>query len=88
MATLLTSIWFGLEWVALAYNGAVLIYSPRSLALVLPLIECSALSYARSIITPALVTLACIALFWVCNQPLLFGEWAQLALAGCLPFGE
>ena len=84
IATLLTSAWFGLEWVALAYNCAVLLYSPRSLALVLPLIECSAVVYVATLITPAVVTLACIAIFWGCNQAQRFDELGQLGLSGAL----
>jgi hypothetical protein len=84
IATLLTSAWFGLEWVALAYNCAVVIYTPRSLALVLPLIECSPSMYVRTIIPPAIITLAGIAIYRLCNHAFQLGELAQLGLAGVL----
>jgi len=81
IATLLISVWFGLEWAAISYDCIVLIYSPRLLMLVLPLIECSLLSYFRTLMIPAMATLVCISVFWQLQQSVLLGEWVQLLSA-------
>ena len=82
IATLLIVVSFGLERVALAYNWAMLLYSPRAVMLVLPLIECSAWTYVRTIIAPVVVTMVCVATYWGCNEITVLGEWAQLCMAG------
>ena len=60
IVALLTSIMFGLEAAAMMYNIAVILYVPRTLCFVLPLIECSASAYAKAIV-PAGITTICIA---------------------------
>ena len=81
---LLSAVWFGLKWTVVAYDAAVLLYSPRSLLLVLPLVECSLSSYARALATPTLATLACVAAFCGLTWAMPLGVWAQLVIAGAL----
>ena len=84
ITALLTSVRFGLEWTAIAYSCAVILYTPRSLMLALPLMECPALLYTRALMIPSMVTCGCIAGFWELNRLLLFGQWAQLYLGAAL----
>jgi PST family polysaccharide transporter len=60
LVALLVSVSYGLEWAAMAFNAVVILYTPRALMLTLPLIGCSLLAYARTLIRPALVTAVCI----------------------------
>jgi hypothetical protein len=63
LITLVLAVWFGLDWTAVSYNVAVLLYSPRSLMLVLPIVGGTPASYLGLIALPIAVTLVCIALF-------------------------
>lgn len=81
---LLISVSFGLEWIGIAYSAAVLLYTPRSLMLSLPMIGCSFLSYCRTFITPFIVTMLCIVSFWQLQQFFLLGEIMQLIIAAIL----
>jgi O-antigen/teichoic acid export membrane protein len=82
--TLAASVWFGLEWVAVAYSVVFVLYSPRQLSLTLPLMDCSAVAYVRAVIGPVLVTLACIGVFLKVTTALQLGDWSQVALAALL----
>jgi PST family polysaccharide transporter len=84
IGALLTSVWFGLEWAAIAHSCAVLIYTPRLLMRALPLIDCPALLYAETVIIPVIVTLACMVVFFELNRVMLLGELAQLCLGATL----
>ena len=79
--TLLASVWFGLEWAAISYTCAVLVYSPRSLMLVLPILGGSLVSYLRAVTVPVLATLTCIAVFVEITDVSNVGDWTQLLLA-------
>jgi PST family polysaccharide transporter len=63
LCALLLSVWHGVYWVAIAYNCAVLLYVPRTLWLLLPLIQCSFTMYLKAMIVPALATLASIIIY-------------------------
>jgi O-antigen/teichoic acid export membrane protein len=81
---LLISVSNGLDSVAIAFTSVGLLYAPRSLMLSLPMIECSVLSYVRTLIIPACVTSVCIAVYWLSQQLLLGGEVVQLSTAALL----
>jgi O-antigen/teichoic acid export membrane protein len=84
--TLLVSVWFGLEWAAISYSCAVLMYSPRSLMLVLPIIGGSVRSYLQAVGIPIIVTLTCIASFVEIRDATGIGDWSQLFLGAVLAF--
>jgi polysaccharide transporter, PST family len=63
LCALLFSVSHGIYWVAFAYNCAVLLYLPRSLWLLLTLIECPIKTYLKAMIVPALTTLSSIVLY-------------------------
>jgi O-antigen/teichoic acid export membrane protein len=63
LCALLLSVSHGLHWVAIAYNCAALLYVPRTLWLLLPLIECPAKTYLQAMIVPALGTLVSITIY-------------------------
>jgi PST family polysaccharide transporter len=82
--TLLVSVWFGLQCAAISYTCAVLLYTPRSLMLVLPMVGGSLTSYLRAVGIPIIVTLVCIAGFVEITDLSRVGDWAQLCLAAML----
>lgn len=84
LTTLMISVWHGLEWTAVAYSCAVILYTPRSLMLALRLIECPVRLYVRALLVPALATFACIAAFREGERLLSWGAWTQLAAAAAL----
>lgn len=84
LASLLVSVWFGLEWVAIAFNLATLAYTPRTVMLLLPHIGCKNAEYWRTMLTPSIATAGAIALFWEAKHSWLLGSWAQLFLAAFL----
>jgi len=84
LTALLTGVTFGLEWLTLAYTALVLIYGPRSLMLVLPLIDCPLRTYLRILAAPALVTLICVSAFAVFNHLVSLSPWGQLCVAAVL----
>jgi hypothetical protein len=67
-----------------AYNCVVLVYLPRSLRLVLPLIGCSASSYLGAFIAPAISTFVGVVLFLVLVHYSVLGMWIQVGSAGLI----
>jgi O-antigen/teichoic acid export membrane protein len=63
LCALLLSVSHGIYWVSIAYNCAVLLYLPRTMRLVLCLIQCSFKSYLEAIAVPALATLTSIVIY-------------------------
>lgn len=85
VVTLLSSAWFGLEWVAAAYSIVFTLYAPRTLMLTLPLIDCSYGAYVRAVLVPVLVTAAGIAIFIGMQAAYPIGDvWQLLIAAGIL----
>jgi PST family polysaccharide transporter len=84
LLALVAVVRFGLEWTAFSYNVAVLLYSPRSLMLILPIVGGTLLSYVRVIAVPIAVTLGCIAVFREITETVIVGEWQQLCVGGAL----
>jgi O-antigen/teichoic acid export membrane protein len=63
VCALLVSVSHGIYWVAFAYTCAVLLYLPRSLWLLMTLIECPIKMYMKAMIVPTLTTLSSIVLY-------------------------
>jgi PST family polysaccharide transporter len=63
VCALVISVSYGIYWVAIAYNCAVLLYFPRVLWLLLSLIECPIKEYLKAMMVPALGTFASIAIY-------------------------
>ncbi|MFL5241550.1 MAG: lipopolysaccharide biosynthesis protein [Gemmataceae bacterium] len=74
----------GLTSTAAAYNLAVLLYFPRSLGFVLPIVGGTKLSYLGSLAVPAIATAICAGVFVVCTGVATLGSPAQLVLAATL----
>jgi len=81
---LLLAVRLGLEWTAFSYNVAVLLYTPRSLMLILPIVGGTLVSYLRVIAVPIAITLGCIAVFHEISEVGILGQWALLCVAGIL----
>ena len=79
---LLVSVWFGIKWFVIGYSCACFLYFPRSMALILPHLECPLADYARTLVLPAIVTAGCILLFQILVSFLSPGDWEQLFLGG------
>ncbi len=84
LVALLCTVQFGLEWVGLAYSIVFILYTPRTLMLTLPLIDCSGWAYARAIAVPAVITLLCVGAFLEAQHLWAFGDIGQIVLAMCL----
>jgi PST family polysaccharide transporter len=84
LVTLVLAVRLGLDWTALSYDVAVLLYTPRSLMLILPVVGGTLISYLRVMAMPMAITLVCIAVFREISRVGLDGEWAQLIVGGIL----
>jgi O-antigen/teichoic acid export membrane protein len=81
LGSLLVSVWFGVWWVAIAYNCAVLLYLPRLLRLILPLIGCSYGTYLGAFIIPAISTSLGVCLFLTIDHYATLSQLAQVGSA-------
>ena len=84
LVTLILSVRYGLDCTAFSYSLAVLLYSPRSLMLVLPIVGGTLGSYVRLIAAPVAITLISIGVFREITQVAVVNEWGQLFLGGIL----
>jgi len=84
IVVLLVSIRFGLEAAAMMYNITVILYVPRTLGLVLPLIECAVSAYARAILIPVGITALCIASYELIQRCVAMGDVSLLVMGGML----
>jgi len=79
------SLWlavpYGLDACALAYNIAVLLFTPRQLRVLLPLIECSLKRYIGSFIVPGVLSLAAVAVYLAVAESLVTGMYGRIALS-------
>ena len=83
LITLLVAVRFGLEWVAISYNMAALLYWPRAFMLLdQPIVGGSLLSYFRALAGPLVITSLCIGIFEQLVHAWVFTEWSQLFLGG------
>jgi PST family polysaccharide transporter len=82
IVALLASVHFGIEWAVVGYSCAVFLYFPRSMALILPLIECRPMAYLRAMAVPVAVAMACAVAYTEINQLLSPGDWVQLFIGG------
>jgi hypothetical protein len=82
---LLVSAWFGPKCVALAYSGVALIYAPRSLMLILPLVGVSISSYLEVLIKPTKVAFAATVGYLALSGLAHTDRRSELCLAAFLP---
>ena len=81
IGTLLVSVAYGVEWAALSYSAAVLLYTPRSLMLVLPIIGASFLDFLTAIAVPMTATLLSISLFVEVTESFNLAGWVRVVVA-------
>ncbi len=81
LVTLFATVRFGLDWLAIAYSIVNLLYMPRGLMLVLPLINCSYSEYIRVLLGPAFATCCCIVAFLSLQHMFQWSDVAQLGFA-------
>jgi PST family polysaccharide transporter len=84
LCALLLSVSHGVYWVAIAYNCAVLVYVPRTLWLLLSLIQCPVTTYLKAVIVPALGTLASIIIYSEVVRIFTPHQYADAGLAAVL----
>ncbi|WP_158554696.1 lipopolysaccharide biosynthesis protein [Methylovirgula sp. 4M-Z18] len=84
MTALLASVWFGIWWIAIAYDVVVMLYIPRAMHLMLPQIECSPRQYAQSLVSPLAITAVAILLFELVVRTAALSEWHELFIAGLI----
>ena len=84
VVTLLISVQFGLQWVALAYSVVFTLYSPRTLMLTLPLIECGYGAYLLVVRVPVVVTIVGMGVFVLVQAAFDLGTIGQLITAAGL----
>ena len=78
---LVLSVTFGIEWVAIGYTIAVLLYMPRSLLEILPLIDLKFIEYIKTIIIPTLITIVSLAVYVFIAATFTLSYWALFAIA-------
>ncbi|MCB1782661.1 MAG: lipopolysaccharide biosynthesis protein [Alphaproteobacteria bacterium] len=86
MIFLAATVWINVEWVALGYSLAVLLYAPRDFMLARPFVYCSALEYIKLLAIPILLTLAGCALYTGIVDLLLPGDLASVGVAIVIGF--
>jgi PST family polysaccharide transporter len=87
LCALLLSVFFGIYWVAVAFNCAVVFYLPRLLWLILSLIQCPLKLYLEAVIVPILITLALIGLYLEIAKSWVLQPYTDIGLAALLAFG-
>jgi len=81
--TLLVAVRFGLEWVAVSYSMAALLYWPRAFILLdQPVVGGSIVSYLRTLAVPLVVTGVGMAAYTTVNHIWYLSELCQLLLGG------
>jgi len=80
LCALLLSVFFGIFWVAVAFNCAVVFYLPRLLWLILSVVQCPVKLYLEAVIVPILVTVASIGLYLKIAEALDLHEYADIGL--------
>lgn len=81
---LIGTVWWGLDWVAIAYSGLVVLYAPRLLALILPLMGCDGFHYAKTLLTSMMASLLGMLIFLGINSCISVTRIVQLCLAAVL----
>jgi len=82
--SLLCVVLFGLSWVVIDFNIIVLLYTPRQLMLLLPLLSCSLMTFLRILLIPTFAALVCVGMYWEIDHAMALGEWSQLIFAAIL----
>jgi O-antigen/teichoic acid export membrane protein len=82
ITALMIAVWFGIEWVAIAYNVVVFLYFHRSAKPVLEAVNCSFGMYLRAMALPAVVTLAGAGIYTLASRTVLpENDWIRLGTA-------
>jgi len=85
LITLLVAVRFGLDWVALSYNFAALLYWPRAYMLLdQPVVGGSIFDYVRTLLAPLIVTIAGILIYGYITQEWSISQLCQLCLGGVI----
>ncbi|MBS0558666.1 MAG: lipopolysaccharide biosynthesis protein [Proteobacteria bacterium] len=89
LTALLASVWFGLVGVGFAYSVTVMVYAPRQIGLVLPLIDCTKAALLRRLLTPSASAAAAALAYVALDRGLSSGDGvdggpSRLALAAGL----
>jgi PST family polysaccharide transporter len=84
LAALFLAVSNGLTSTALAYDLAALLYFPRSLGFILPIVGGTASLYLRSLAVPAIATGIVAVVFLQCKHVALLGTPGELLLGGTL----
>ncbi|MBV8701944.1 lipopolysaccharide biosynthesis protein [Bradyrhizobium sp.] len=75
-----------IHWVAGAYTFAVLLYVPRTLSLVLSLLQCRFATYLETLVVPALITPIAILVYSEVNRTFALQKFADVGLCALLAF--
>lgn len=81
VVTLLVAVRFGIEAVAIAYNIIVLLYVPRTLHFVLPLMDCTLTTYLKALCVPTITTIGCVLAYSTLRRIAPMGD-AMLLVTG------
>jgi O-antigen/teichoic acid export membrane protein len=86
LGALVAVIWayHDIYWVGIAYNLAVVLYMPRTLSLVLSLIQCPFKTYLEAIFVPALMTPAAVFLHAEISGIFALQQYADIGLTALL----
>lgn len=78
---LICAVPFGIQWVAVAYSFAIMLYIPRSLSKILPLIDVSLSDYFKTMYIPCGLSLGSILLYLATTQVNDIGDWSKFFVA-------
>ncbi|MES2983754.1 MAG: lipopolysaccharide biosynthesis protein [Pseudomonadota bacterium] len=81
LTALFVASWFGLAAVAVSFSVAMLLYTPRSMRLVLPLIGCRSRDYLATFVLPVITTAICIGLYALVDASHALSNYEQVFMA-------
>lgn len=84
LVTLMVTVWWGLDWVVIAYSALVVLYAPRLLALTLPLMGCDGFSYGKTLLTSTMASLLGMMSYLLIINSVHIGQARQLCLAAAI----
>jgi O-antigen/teichoic acid export membrane protein len=84
---LIAAVWSGLDCIAIAQSALAVLYAPRLLALMLPLMGCDRVSYGKALLTPVMASLLGMGGFIAIINSTHLGQFAQFCLAAALAAG-
>lgn len=86
LVSLFFMVSYGITISALTYSVVVILYAPRLLSLLLPLINCSFASYFRALRVAIATALSCAGVYLALNYEWEIAQWAQITIAAVLAF--